>query len=397
MLRMSALSGPFSWVRRHSILVGNIGLVLVMLVGLAYLSFGALRWDPFRGTYQLTVHFPISGGLQETSGVTLRGARIGDVEKIRVQPESVDVTVSVEDDVKINRNATVAALGLSAAGEQYVDFEPQTADGPYFTDGDEIQVNQTRVTAPFPTMLESALNVVEQIDPVKLRSAVDNLEVALRSDGDDDNVLRALFVSGGTIFADLARVLPETKKLISDSGTILKTTANIQPDLGTTVDSLSTIVNAAVASDKEIRTLLGRGPSQLTSLTGSLNQIRDPVSDVLQQFVDIARQGALRAPAIANLLPSIRDASVKSLTMFHDGAWWAFGSIFPRPSCNYAVTPVRPTKILELSVPTNLYCVTEDPAQQIRGSANAPRPPGDDNAGPPPNYDPNARTVPLDK
>ncbi|WP_287015025.1 MlaD family protein [Gordonia sp. (in: high G+C Gram-positive bacteria)] len=394
---MSAVTGPITWVRKHSILVGNIGLILVMVVGLAYLSFGALRWDPFRGTYQLTVHFPNSGGLQETSGVTLRGARIGDVQQIRVQPESVDVTVEIAEDVQINRNAVVAALGLSAAGEQYVDFQPATADGPYFVNGDEIAINQTRVTAPFPQTLEATLNVVDQIDPVELRSTIDNLEVALGADGSGDNVLRSLFVSGGTIFADLARVLPQTTKLISDTGTILKTTADIQPDLGTTVDSMSTLVNAAVAADKELRVLLDQGPTQLTSLTGSMNQIRDPITDVLTQFVDIARQGALRAPAIANLLPSIRDASIKSLSMFHDGAWWAFGSVYPRPSCNYAVTPVRPTKILELSVPTNLYCVTEDPNQQIRGSANAPRPPGDDTAGPPPNFDPNARTVPLDK
>ncbi|MAU81120.1 MAG: virulence factor Mce [Gordonia sp.] len=391
------MTGPITWVRKHSILVGNIGLILVMVVGLAYLSFGALRWDPFRGTYQLTVHFPNSGGLQETSGVTLRGARIGDVQQIRVQPESVDVTVEIAEDVQINRNAVVAALGLSAAGEQYVDFQPATADGPYFVNGDEIAINQTRVTAPFPQTLEATLNVVDQIDPVELRSTIDNLEVALGADGSGDNVLRSLFVSGGTIFADLARVLPQTTKLISDTGTILKTTADIQPDLGTTVDSMSTLVNAAVAADKELRVLLDQGPTQLTSLTGSMNQIRDPITDVLTQFVDIARQGALRAPAIANLLPSIRDASIKSLSMFHDGAWWAFGSVYPRPSCNYAVTPVRPTKILELSVPTNLYCVTEDPNQQIRGSANAPRPPGDDTAGPPPNFDPNARTVPLDK
>ncbi|MEE3852482.1 MlaD family protein [Gordonia sp. LSe1-13] len=393
---MSASGGPIMWLRKHAVLFGNLGLILVMLVGLAYLSFGALRWDPFRGTYQLTVHFPNSGGLQETSGVTLRGDRIGDVEDIQVQPDSVDVTVTVSEDVKINRNAVVAALGLSAAGEQYVDFQPATADGPYFTNGDEINMNQTRVTAPFPGTLEATLDVVDQIDPVKLRSAIDNLEVGLGADG-GDNVLESLFVSGGTIFADLARVLPETTELIENTGTILQTTAQIQPDLGTTVDSLSTIVNAAVAADQELRTLLDRGPTQLTSLTGSLNQIRDPVTDVVGQLVDIARQGALRAPAIANLLPSIRDASVKSLSMFHDGAWWAFGSVYPRPHCNYAVTPVRPTKILELTVPTNLYCVTEDPQQQIRGSANAPRPPGDDTAGPPPGFDPNARTVPLDK
>lgn len=393
---MSRVSGPFRWIRKHSVLTGNIALVVVMLLGLAYLSFGTLRWSPFTGTYALTVHFPVSGGLQGTSGVTLRGAKVGEVEDIQVRPDSVDVRVKIRDDIKINRNAVVAALGLSAAGEQYVDFQPPSADGPYFADGDVIQANQTRVTAPFAQLLESTLNVVDQIDPKKLRSAVDNLEVAL-GDRNGHNDLRALFASGGTIFADLYRVLPQTEKLISNTGAILKTTANIQPDFGRTVGSLSTVVNAAVASDKEIRTLLGRGPGQLTSLTGSMNQIRDPITDLMQQVVDIARQGALRAPAIANLLPAIRDASIQSLEMFHDGAWWAYGSIYPRPSCNYAVTPVRPTRILELTIPTNLYCVTENPKQQIRGSANAPRPPGDDTAGPPPGFDPNARTVPLDK
>ncbi|MFW0792923.1 MlaD family protein [Gordonia sp. CPCC 205515] len=390
------MSGIATWLRKHSIVLGNIGLVLVMLVGLAYLSFGALRWDPFKGSYELLVHFPKSGGLQDTSGVTLRGAHIGEVDKIQVQPTSVDVTVKIDDDVQINRNALVAALGLSAAGEQYVDFQPSTADGPYFSDGDEINVNQTKVTASFPNTLESAMNVIQQIDPQKLQVSIENLNLAINTET-PQNDLRAVFDSGGVIFADLYRVLPQTTKLISDSGTILKTTADIQPDFGTTVSSMSTIVNQAVAADKELRTLLGRGPAQLTSLTGSLNQMTDPLTDVLQQFTDIAHQGALRAPALAVLLPSIRDASVKSLAMFHDGAWWAFGSVYPRPYCSYPVTPVRPTKILELSVPTNLYCVTEDPHQQVRGSANAPRPPGDDTAGPPPGYDPNARTVPLDK
>ncbi|MGV9710156.1 MlaD family protein [Gordonia sp. NPDC003424] len=385
-----------SWLHKHSVVLGNIGLVLVMLVGLAYLSFGALRWTPFTGTYSLKIHFPVSGGLQDTSGVTLRGARVGEVDTIQVQPTSVDVTVQIDENVKINRNALVAALGLSGAGEQYVDFEPTTADGPYFTDGDEIQINQTKVTAPFPSMLEASLNVIDQIDPVKLRSSIDSLNIAINTDT-PQNDLRALFISGGTIFADLYRVLPQTTKLISDSGTILKTTANIQPDLQTAVSAGSTIINQAVASDKELRTLLGRGPAEFTSLTGSLNQMTDPLTDVLKQLVDIAQQGSLRAPALAVLLPSMRDASVKSLAMFHDGAWWAFGSVYPRPSCNYPVTPTRPTKILELSIPTNLYCVTEDPHQQVRGSANAPRPPGDDTAGPPPGYDPNARTVPLDK
>ncbi len=254
--------------------------------------------------------------------MTLRGVPIGDVKSIQVQPQSVKVVVSVDDDVHINRNTTVSALGLSAAGEQYVDFSPPSAEGPYLRDGDTINVNQTKVTTPFPQLLETSLGVIDQIDPAKLASIVDNLDVALNPKG-DTNDLRVLFDAGGTIFADLYRVLPQTTKLISETGTILQTTSQIQPDLQGTVSSLSSVVNAAVAADRELRTLLGKGPQQLSSLSGSINEIQDPITDVLGQLLDVTRQGALRAPAVVNLLPSIRDASIKSLSMFHDGAWWA--------------------------------------------------------------------------
>lgn len=381
-------------IRKHTMMLGNIGLVLVMLLGLAYLSFSTLQWRPWQDQYKLTVNFPVSGGLQETSPVTLRGVHVGQVDKIQVKPTGLQVQLKVDDNVKINRNTTVSALGLSAVGEQYVDFTPPSSEGPYLRDGDTVQVNQTKVTAPFPKLLETSLNVIDQIEPQKLAATVQNLNVALGS-RDGTNQLRTLFDAGGTIFADLYRVLGPTTRLIQNAGTILRTSSQIQPDLGRLTNGASTLINAAVDSDAELRTLLGRGPSEMTSLTGSLNQIRDPLSDVLREFADIAHQGSLRAPALANLFPSIRDGSGQAKTMFHDGAWWVLASLYPRPTCNYSVTPVRPTKILELAVPSNLYCVTQDPNQQIRGSANAPRPPGDDTAGPAPGSDPNARTQPM--
>jgi virulence factor Mce-like protein len=382
-----------TWLLRHKILLSNLALIVVMLIGVGYLTLGVLRWRPFDDTYSLTVEFANSGGVQETSEVTLRGARIGEVDTVRTTPTSVEVKVTVDAEYKINKDSDVKALGLSAVGEQYVDFQPPTADGPYFANGDKISQTQTSSTVAFPKLLESSVDVVRQIDPEKLRVTIDELDVALDSGG--KNQLRALFNSGGVIFADLYRVLPQTVTLIQNTGTILETTADVQPDLGTLTGGISGLIDALVASDQELRTFLGRGPAQLTTLAGSLNQLQDPLTDVLKQFLDIAQQGAIRAPALVNLLPSIRDGAITSLAMFHDGAWWAFGSIYPRPYCEYPLLPQPPTEILESSVPVNMYCVTEDPTQQIRGAANAPRPPGDDTAGPPPNMDPNARTAPL--
>ncbi|WP_207841376.1 MCE family protein [Williamsia soli] len=382
-----------AWLLRNKILLSNLALVLVMLVGVAYLSLGVLRWRPLADSYSLTVEFANSGGVQTTSDVTLRGARVGEVDTILTTPNAVEVKVTIDSKYKINKDAAVEALGLSAVGEQYVDFQPSTDAGPYFSDGDKISTRQTSSTVAFPKLLESTVNVVNQIDPDELKVTIDELDVALDSGG--KNQLRALFNSGGVIFADLYRVLPETVSLIQNTGTILETTSDVQPDLGTLTGGISSLIDALVASDQELRTFLGSAPAQLTTLGGSLNTLTDPLTDVLKQFLDIAQQGALRAPALVNLLPSIRDGAITSLAMFHDGAWWAYGSIYPRPYCDYPVLPQPPTEILQSSVPVNMYCVTEDPTQQIRGAANAPRPPGDDTAGPPPNFDPNARTAPL--
>ena len=46
------------------------------------------------------------------------------------------------------------------------------------------------------------------------------------------------------------------------------------------------------------------------------------------------------------------------------------------------------------SVPLYNYCLDHDPSIQVRGSANAPRPPGDDTAGPPPRSTGDERTTP---
>ena len=384
-----------TWLREHKIMVGNLSLVLVMLLGLAYLAFGSLSWRPWQGTYDVTVHFPQSGGLQETSKVMLRGSEVGQVRTIQVTPTDVVVTMRLDDDVKINKNSKVSALGLSGAGEQYVNFTPTTNDGPFLEDGAVVEVGQTHVTVAFSSMLQSTLDVVGQIDPPKLTASLQQLEIALNDRG--PNQLKSIFHSGGVIFADLAKTLPQTTKLIQNLGTIFKTTANAQPDLDALAKGFNKVATAAANADGELRQLLGRGPAQFSSLAGSLSTISDPLADLVKQFADIARQGALRAPTMATLFPSIRDGSVQAQKMFHDGAWWALASIYPRPSCNYSIAPTPPTQVLELTVPKNLYCVTNDPTLQTRGAANAPRPKGDDTAGPPPNYDPNARTVPLDR
>ena len=71
------------------------------------------------------------------------------------------------------------------------------------------------------------------------------------------------------------------------------------------------------------------------------------------------------------------------------------GDPYPRYGCDYNL-PRPPSSQADFPEPYRYtYCANPDPSVLIRGARNAPRPPGDDTAGPPEGYDPLATTDPT--
>ncbi len=401
---------------KHRFKLSTLGLVVTLVVGTYYIVFNALGLNPFLSTYSVTMHFPNSGGVQVGSSVNLRGARVGKVTEIRTSAKSIDVVAEIESKYKISANSIIQAHALSTAGEQYVDIRPNTDNGPYLEDGDSVQPGQIKdarcavpdATAPNPAntagavacdslpfadVLSNAVGLVKQIDSQKLDSIVTALdagfngngtEVALRP-GQTQKPLKLLLDSAGEVLTKLSSVTPETIRLIRDAGTIFETTSNIQPDLGRLVKALSSAVDGLRKADAQLRELFARGPGRLTSLTGSLTTLQDPITSITKVLVEISRQGALRAPALTQLMPSMRDGATALGSALRDGALYIILDILPRPYCDYQITPTSPNDITRLTVPTNLYCASQYETTQVRGAWNAPRPPGDDTQIPGPN------------
>ena len=101
----------------------------------ANLSLGALQVNPFASGYRVTVELPESGGLLPNQDVSLRGVRVGRVDRLDITPSGVDAVVNVKSSVPIPKSSAVRVSGLSPAGEQYIDFVAQSNDGPYLGDG----------------------------------------------------------------------------------------------------------------------------------------------------------------------------------------------------------------------------------------------------------------------
>ncbi|OZD71003.1 hypothetical protein CH272_21355 [Rhodococcus sp. 05-340-1] len=368
------------WVTRHPVLVSNTALALVLLVGAAYLTVGALRIDPLSDDYRVTVRLDGSGGVQANGDVSVRGQRIGRVAAVDITVDGVEAQLDISAGHRVPADGTVVVAALSAAGEQYIDFRPDSDDAPYLADGDVVEQDRTDTPVPFATMLVSVTDLVSQIDPAQLSSIIDELDAATAGGPAE---LQAIIDGGGALLTGLDSVLPETITLIRTGRTLLQTVGDIEPDLTRLSIGGTALAEQLSASDAEIRALLDDTPARLDSAKAVIGENRDAGGDLLKNLARIARAARLHTPAIEALFPAMSAGAGAFGLAGHDNQLNVVADPYPRPTCDYLNPTVSPS-IAAMTPPLKyMYCNSTDPGLQVRGAQNVPRPPGDDSGGPP--------------
>nr|WP_296765095.1 MCE family protein [Rhodococcus sp. (in: high G+C Gram-positive bacteria)] len=368
------------WVNQHRVLVSNTALVLVLLMGAAYLTVGALRIDPLANDYRVTVRLDGSGGLQANGDVSVRGQRIGRVAAVEITSSGVEAQLNISAGTLVPAHGTVVVAALSAAGEQYIDFRPDSDGAPYLVDGDVVDSDRTTIPVPFSTMLEGVTDLVSQIDPSQLSSIIDELDTATAG---GTAQLQAIIDGGGALVAGLDSVLPETVTLIRTGRTLLRTVGDVEPDLTRLSIGGTALADQLAASDAEVRALLDDTPARLDSTKAVIGENRNAGGDLLKNLARIARSARLHTPAIEALFPAMSAGAGAFGLAGHDNQLNVVADPYPRPTCDYLNPTVSPS-IAALAPPLKyMYCNSTEPGLQVRGSQNVPRPPGDDTGGPP--------------
>lgn len=367
----------WQWLVRRRVAVANFGLVVVLVLGAAYLGAEVLRIDPLSDNYSVTVELQSSGGLSAGNDVTFRGTRVGKVREVKVAGSGVAAVTEIDSGAKIPVGGTVAVGRLSAAGEQYLDFRPDSDTGPYLTDGAVVERSRTAVPVSVQSVLTNLSGFIGGLNPDRLNVIIDELDKALAGGPDQ---LRNMVSGISRAMAGLSDLLPQTRQLIENLEVIAETTSHAQPDLATLTRTGGVLFEQLTAADQEVRHFLDEGPAQLSTLGGFVSRTQDPITNLVTNFVAITKAAKLRAPAIAALFPALRVGSQALGIPAHDNAFHTLVDIWPRPTCEYETIPVVPTdKMTDTRIRLYNYCVTSDPALQVRGSANAPRPDVPDN------------------
>ncbi len=372
-------------------LMSCLGLVGTAVVALAYISLSGLGINPVESTMSVRVMLRESGGLLANQDVSVRGIPVGRVQSVQLTDDGVEAIATVDSAVRIPRDSPVRVSGLSAAGEQYLDFRPEHNDGPYLSDGAVIKQGQATTPVSLAQIIDHSRGALAQLDATKLTAMFNELRVGR----DGPKKLAAIFDGASLLASTLDSVLPQTVSMLRNTKVVFGTLSDVEPGLLHTSSNLDQILGGVNEMDGGFRTLVEQGNPQLANVDNLLADNRQSIVQLLGNMTTVSQLVYMRIPALQNLFRPDRDSVIDRVSsIMHDGGIWGVGDLYPKYRCDYGLPRLPPWQP-DFPEPYRFtYCNNPDPSVLVRGARNAPRPPGDDTAGPPAGYDPTATTDP---
>ncbi len=383
--------GTVKALHRRKAWLSGIALAMTLVIGVAYLLLGALRWNPLRSTYNATVELPASGGLLVNQDVTLRGVPIGKVTKLSLVPDGVNAEVRLNSATQLSRTTKGRVAGLSAAGEQYIDFDGGNGEAPFLADGAVLKRGSTDVPVTLGELLGHSDGMLKQIDTEKME--IIKAELGMTTEGPQK--IRDIVDGGTFLISTLDGVIPQTTRLLNTSRITLQLVADKQEGMGVATANFNETFSGVNRMVGGFRELMRVAPKTFDATNNLFGDNSDAMGQLLGDLVTTTELLYLRVPALNALFPTYRGSLLDALgTIIHDGGFWMNLDIYPRYTCDYG-TPRQPPAAADYPEPFKYtYCPHDDPAVLIRGAKNAPRPAGDDTYGPPAGADLGERTAP---
>ena len=279
-----------------------IAFVILTLVGVTFVGARYARLDRlfYDSAYTVTAHYSESGGIFQGAEVTYRGVGIGSVESMKLTDKGVDVLLSIDKSSEQIPAESVALVGnKSAVGEQYVELQPQTDDGPYLKDGSEIDTPETEVPVSTTEILTNLSNLVRSVPQADLRTVVAESGAAFKDTGPDIGQIidtQSSFIETANDNFDV------TTALIRDSRVVLQT----QVDKGSAIRSFTrdlALFSGTVAdNDKYVRSLIDNGSATANQLRTFLEQNRVNLGQLINNLVTTNEIVVKHLPGIRQVL-----------------------------------------------------------------------------------------------
>ncbi|MET7769476.1 MlaD family protein [Nocardia sp. NPDC005366] len=199
-------------------------------------------------TITVTAQFDNANGLYVGNAVDVLGMRVGRVSAIAMKGPYVEVTMSIDENVKIPAAAQAVTVSSSVLTDRHVELTPPYREGPALRDKDRIGLDRTKTPVEFDRIL----------------GMVERLSVELQGDGEGNGPIADLIAVGaaategnGELLREALGRLEQALRLSADGG------AHSGAAITEIVDNLAALSRAAADNDALIRDF-GSGLGRLT-------------------------------------------------------------------------------------------------------------------------------------
>ena len=278
-----------------------IAFVILSAVGVTYASASYLGLvDRVLGRgYSVSAELPGTGGLYEGGLVTYRGVEIGKITSMEPAGEGVRIHMDLEDEAHVPDDSPVFVHNGSAVGEQYLDFEPTSDEGPYLEEGETIRGNEDSLPVDEADLLVNLDRFVGSVNKRNLAITIEELGKAFYETG------RPLerMIDGGSEFIDnAARSKTQTIDLLRQSRTVLSTQEDNSDNIRAFADGLAQVTGTLRGSDADLRTIVEGGPEMFGELQAMLEDLEPTLPVLLGNVVTVNQVTAIRIPSVEQLL-----------------------------------------------------------------------------------------------
>ncbi|MGV0635024.1 MlaD family protein [Mycolicibacillus trivialis] len=277
-------------------------LVTMALAGSGYMAIGVLDLKPTKPRTRVTLMLDTSGGLLQTSQVTMRGVAVGRVTGIRTRPDGLAVSIDLDAEHPVPADSAITVQNLSVAGEQFIDFAPAVIAPPYLADGVVIPADRVAPTVTVSALLAKLEALFAALNPDDLHTIVSNVAASLT---DNDDTLDALATTSrlfagmvhddreqlGTMFDNLSTLTAgmdalNVKEAFNRTGTSLPSAVPAFVRLIHSFEEIS-YVGQGLGSDQPVAELVTKIDQYLGDLSGPLGTFATVLQPVTAPLRDV--------------------------------------------------------------------------------------------------------------
>jgi virulence factor Mce-like protein len=338
---------------KDKLILSLLGVGVVLMVCVAYLLSSVLDTPLTHRPPTVVVDLKETGGLYKGSSVTYRGVKVGKVTDITLTTQGAEAKVKLSTSLQIPTDTLAVVRSLSPVGEQYLDFQPNTDQGPFLGNNAHIPASATDVPRTLSSTVVNINKVLDQIDPDNLHKVLVALSQGLNGTGDD---LGTLVDQGDAILADLQTYWPQTQSLLRNSTVAL----DIGTDNAANIESMATSAKQfgdfLKQYDPELRKQLEAAPGQIKTLSGLVSDIEQITPGFLQTAGSLTQIFATRDGQFRALLQNYPPGLGTLASAIHGGALNIQLLLQKDARCNYGTTREDPVHATRHPLPTNLQC-----------------------------------------